>query len=78
MSVPGQGDGSSITVEITEREIEVIRWLCDGLAEVEIAKRLHISPKTVSSHKTNIYRKVGITKITALVRWAIREGVIEP
>lgn len=77
MSPPTAADGSSISFDLTQREIEVIRWLCDGLAETEIAKRLAISPKTVSSHKVNIYRKLGLTKITALVRWAIREGVID-
>lgn len=78
MSVPAEADGSTISAELTQRETEVIRWLCDGLAECEIAKLLDISPKTVSAHKTNIYRKLGVTKITALVRWAIRERVIDP
>lgn len=48
--------------------------ICDGLSEKQIADRLGIAKDTVSTFKCTLYRKAGVHKETALVRWAIRTG----
>lgn len=62
---------------LTNREREVVRLICDGLSDKEIAAEMRISPKTVGSFKRDVFRKAGVHKVTALVRWAIRTGRIE-
>lgn len=62
---------------ITEREMEVIRQLVQGRRPREIAHILHISPYTVSTHKKNIYRKLGIGSGSELALYASRSGLVE-
>jgi DNA-binding NarL/FixJ family response regulator len=47
---------------LTEREIEVLRYVAEGLTNRQIAERLFISPKTASVHVTNILRKLGLKR----------------
>ena len=61
---------------LTERELEVIRALAQGLSDRQIARSLGISEKTVRNHTSNIYRKLHIFDRTQAVIYAIREGVI--
>ena len=63
------------TGDLTAREWEVVRYYALGLGCVEIASRLSLSPKTVSTHKTNGMRKLGLRSTADLVRWAIEHGV---
>ena len=62
---------------LTERELEVIRALAQGMSDRQIARSLGISEKTVRNHTSNIYRKLHIFDRTQAVIYAIREGVIE-
>lgn len=56
---------------LTLREIEILRMIAqEGLSLVEIAKRLNLSPKTVTSHKTNIMTKLGVESNLDLLREA--------
>ena len=61
--------------DLTTREWEILRYYALGFGCVEIASRLSLSPKTVSSHKTNGMRKLGLKSTADLVRWAIEHGV---
>lgn len=45
---------------LTERELDVLRWLCEGLTNNEIANRLYITKNTVGTHLHNAYRKLGV------------------
>ena len=45
---------------LTEREKEVLRLVCDGLTNAEIASRLHVSRETVKSELKRIFRKIGV------------------
>ena len=63
---------------LSEREMQVLLLICDGLTAKEIAQRLGISPKTVEFHKTGIYKRLGLKNTAHLVRYAIRMGLIEP
>ncbi|MBT3201579.1 MAG: response regulator transcription factor [Phycisphaerales bacterium] len=62
--------------ELSRREIEVVQLLCEGFSSKEIARQLHISPKTVENHRYNIYRKCEVDSIAALMRYAIHRGLV--
>ncbi|MFQ5616384.1 MAG: response regulator [Anaerolineales bacterium] len=61
---------------LTPREKEVLKLVAEGLSSQEIARTLHLSVKTVSVHRTNLMRKLGVHKNTELVRYALRQGLI--
>lgn len=60
--------GASPSVRLSSRELEVARLCCEGLMAKEIADRMNISVRTVETHKTNIFRKLGIGTTVELVR----------
>ncbi len=72
-------DGPPATAisSLTEREVEVLRLIGKGLSRHEIATELSRSPKTVDGHQDRIMKKLGITARADLVRFAIREGLVE-
>lgn len=63
-------------IELSRREVEVVQLLCEGLSSKEIARQLHLSTKTIENHRYNIYRKCEVDSIAALMRHAIRNGLI--
>jgi DNA-binding NarL/FixJ family response regulator len=63
--------------ELSPREVEIVRYIAEGKASKEIAAQLFISPKTVESHRTNLFRKCGFRSVADVVRYAIRYGLIE-
>ena len=60
---------------ISPREREVFALLLDGLPNKVIAQRLGISEKTVKTHLTNIFRRIGVTDRLQAVFWAERQGL---
>ena len=60
---------------ITEREYEIIRLLSNGKSTKEIAKLIHISPKTVDASRRKIMGKLNMNSLAELVKFAIREGI---
>jgi DNA-binding NarL/FixJ family response regulator len=60
---------------LSAREFEVFRHLAEGASVTEIAQLLHLSAKTVSTHKTNLMHKLGVGNPAELVRYAIRHGL---
>ena len=56
--------------ELTDREAEVLGLLAEGLPNKLIARRLEISEKTVKTHLTSIYRRIGVNSRTEAVLWA--------
>jgi DNA-binding NarL/FixJ family response regulator len=64
--------------ELTERELEVLRLLADGVRPKEIAIELVISPKTVASHIQNITGKLGVQGRAEAVAVAYRQGFVRP
>lgn len=61
---------------LTDRELDVLRRLVAGQRPTEIADALHLSVKTVSSHKTRIMEKLQLTSTAALVRYGIEHGLV--
>lgn len=62
---------------LTEREMEVLRYLARGMAKKEIARTMHISVNTVNRHTTSLMTKLDIHDRVELTRYAIREGLAE-
>jgi len=65
------------TSGLTNREIEIIRLLSDGLSNQKIADILGISHRTVDTHRTNIMQKVKVKNVAELVKYAIVNNLIE-
>lgn len=61
---------------LTDRELEVLKLVAEGLTNRQIAARLNISIKTVQSHRANLMDKLDLHDRTELVRYAIRRGLI--
>jgi len=61
--------------QLTERQLDVLDLLADGLRNADIAARLHISPKTVDHHVSAILAKVGVESRQDAARWARELGV---
>lgn len=62
---------------ISEREKQVIKLISEGHSNNKIAQVLHISPYTVKVHRYNIMQKLKVSNTVDLVKYAIREGLIE-
>ncbi len=63
---------------LTPREREVLQLLAEGKSSKEVAVELHLSVCTAETHRTNIMRKLDLHSISDLVRYAVRNNVIEP
>ena len=60
--------------QITHREQEILEFIVDGMTSSEIAGQLHISPRTVETHRSNLMQKLNIRNTAGLVRYALQEG----
>lgn len=71
-----KGGGAALLEGLTDREVEVLAALAEGLANKEIGDRLFISPRTVDTHRTNLMRKLDMHNVAGLVRIAIKAGLV--
>jgi DNA-binding NarL/FixJ family response regulator len=62
---------------LTDRELEVLTLVAEGLTNRQIALKLNISIKTVQTHRANLMDKLNLHDRTELVRYAIRRGLIQ-
>lgn len=72
-----QNEETEIAPHLTERELEVIKALAQGMSNKQIAQSLHISEKTVRNHASNIYKKLHIYDRTQAVIYAVRRGLVD-
>lgn len=63
---------------LTDRQLEVLVRIAEGYSAKEVAQDLHVSEKSVESHKYRLMKSLGVRDRIALCRWAIREGIIRP
>jgi DNA-binding NarL/FixJ family response regulator len=70
-------DGAGHTA-VTAREREIIQLLAEGRSNKEAASTLGISVKTIEAHRANIMRKLHLRSVSDLVRYAIRNKIVQP
>jgi DNA-binding NarL/FixJ family response regulator len=70
--------GEEATDELSPREQEVVKLIAEAHTNREIAEILHLSEKTVESHRGRVLQKLGMRDRVELVRYAIRRGLVEP
>lgn len=63
--------------ELSERETEVLKLYAEGKSTRDISEKLFISVKTVGTHKQHIYEKLGLKSNADMVKYAIKEGLIQ-
>ena len=61
---------------ITKRELEVLKLICEGMSNAEIAEKLFISTRTVEGHKTSLINKTGVKSSISLVLYALKNKLI--
>jgi DNA-binding NarL/FixJ family response regulator len=71
-------DESSVFTMLTPREREVLQLIAEGKTTNQTAEHLHISIKTVETHRTQIMAKLKVKGIAELTKYAIREGLTAP
>ena len=72
----GQG-GQKSTIELTPRETEILQLIVDGHTNQQIAKKLHISVRTVEFHRANLTEKIGVRDTAGLVKYAIQKRIVD-
>jgi DNA-binding NarL/FixJ family response regulator len=70
--------GEQQPTELSPREQEVVKLIAEAHTNKEIAEILHLSEKTVESHRARVLQKLGMRDRVELVRYAIRQGLVEP
>jgi DNA-binding NarL/FixJ family response regulator len=66
------------TERLTAREREIVQLVAEGKSNKEVAAALNISIKTVEAHRSHVMHKLGVASVTELVRYAIRNKIVEP
>ena len=66
-----------LLAQLTEREIEIITLIAQGLNNKEIGERLFISHRTVDTHRTNVMSKLDVHNVAGIVKFAIVNGLLE-
>lgn len=64
-------------VKLSTRELEVLKLICDGYSNAEIAEQLFISHRTVDRHRANLLSKTGCKNSTSLVMYAVKNKIVE-
>jgi len=70
-------DVNSIDEQITDKEKELLQYICKGLTNQELADKLFVSIKTIESNKARLMRKTNSRNNVALILWAIKNRVVQ-
>jgi DNA-binding NarL/FixJ family response regulator len=74
----GDGQDALGPVAVTGREREIIQLVAEGRSNKEAASTLGISVKTIEAHRANLMRKLHLRSVSDLVRYAIRNKIVQP
>ena len=77
VNFPQNEENGCDPISLTDREVEIVKLIAEGLTTKDIAEKLFLSFHTISTHRKNIFRKAGITNSSELVRYAVRRGLVE-
>lgn len=67
----------TVSLDLTPREFQIMRLVCDGLSNAQIAEQLSLSPKTTDKHRENLMRKLGVNNSAQLIRKALQMGILD-
>jgi DNA-binding NarL/FixJ family response regulator len=70
-----EASDSSPAAQLSAREREVLQLIAEGMKTKDIADRIHVSIKTVETHRQQIMRKLNVTSVAELTKIALREGL---
>ena len=70
--------GDGMIDQLTPREREIAVLIAQSHSSKEVAARLHISIKTAENHRANLMRKLGVRDVAGLVRFVVRQGLVDP
>jgi two-component system response regulator NreC len=73
----GALDRALVDDRLSAREVEVLRLMALGHTSIEIAHQLHLSPRTVETHRARIHRKLELTTRAELVGYALGRGLLK-
>jgi DNA-binding NarL/FixJ family response regulator len=71
-------DASCDPIVLSNREIEVLTLISEGLTNVQIADKLFLSSHTVNTHRKNIMQKLRVNNTAAMVMYAVKSGFVSP
>ncbi len=77
MAQGSRGETTLHPVSLSKRELEVLTMIVSGLRNAEIAEQLHISIRTVETHKQNLIMKTDTTNVAGLVVYAIKHALVD-
>ncbi|ADY51998.1 two component transcriptional regulator, LuxR family [Pseudopedobacter saltans DSM 12145] len=63
-------------IELSDRELEVLGLISEGLTNIEIANKLFLSKRTVEGHRQNLINKTKVKNSAALIKYAVKNGLI--
>ena len=72
----GRGVAASYPAGLSGREVEVLRLVAQGLSNAAVAERLFVSRRTVSTHLTSVYTKLGVATRAAATRFAVEHNLV--
>lgn len=75
-SVLTEGSARSDEEGLSPRERQILLMVAQGATSNAIGEALHLSPKSVDTYRSRLMKKLGLNDIAALVKWAIRQGLI--
>ncbi|WP_044170721.1 response regulator transcription factor [Flectobacillus major] len=64
-----------VPIDLSERELEVLKFICEGMTTTQIAEVLFLSARTVEGHRNRIMEKTGTKNVAGMVAWAVRNGI---
>lgn len=65
------------TIKLSEREKEILKLICNGLSNAEIANKLFLSERTIEGHRARIYMKTDTKNAVTLAMWAVKQKLIK-
>lgn len=73
---PGQADAGQQGIELNDREVEVLKLVCQEYSNQEIADKIFLSVRTVEGYRARLFEKTGSKNLVGLVIFAIKRGII--
>ena len=73
---PGHSEGAHHAVELNEREVAILKLVCQEYSNQEIADKIFLSVRTVEGYRARLFEKTGSKNLVGLVIFAIKHGII--